>query len=90
MLTALRQIQYVVLLAGRRLIRRSGRVLFVAVGIGAGAATLATLLVDGTIARDQSLRNAVADVPIDAVNRIPRKAPFKAQTVTEIATELKC
>jgi hypothetical protein len=62
-LTAVRHVLYVVSLAGRRLARRSGRVLFVAVGICAGAAALATLLVASTIARDRSLRNAVADVP---------------------------
>jgi len=61
-LTAVRHVLYVVSLAGRRLARRSGRVLFVALGICAGAATLATLLVAGTIARDRSLRNAAADV----------------------------
>ena len=76
MLTGLRPVLYVLLLAGRRLTRRSGRVLFVALGIGAGSATLATLLVASTIARDGSLRNAVADVPPE--QRVIRAAWFGA------------
>ena len=63
MLTGLRPVLYVLLLAGRRLTRRSGRVLFVALGIGAGSATLATLLVASTIARDRRLAKPSADVP---------------------------
>ena len=63
-------------LAGCRLTRRSGRVLFVALGIGAGAATLATLLVASTVARDRSLRNAVADLPPE--QRVIRVAWFGA------------
>jgi hypothetical protein len=75
-LTAVRHVLYVVSLAGRRLARRSGRVLFVALGICAGAATLATLLVAGTIARDRSLRNAAADVPPE--QRVIRASWFGA------------
>jgi hypothetical protein len=75
-LTAVRHVLYVVSLAGRRLARRSGRVLFVALGICAGAAALATLLVASTIARDRSLRNAAADVPPE--QRVIRASWFGA------------
>lgn len=50
-------------LAGRRLTRRFARLFFVGLGVAAAAATLATLLVASTIAKDQSLANAVARLP---------------------------
>lgn len=54
--------------------RRFRRVLFVTLGVAAGAAMLATLLVASTIAKDRSLANAVASLPPE--QRVIRAAWF--------------
>jgi hypothetical protein len=59
----LRRFSFVLSLAGRRLARRFGAVLLAALGIAAGAATLASVLGEGTVAQDQSLARAIAKLP---------------------------
>jgi hypothetical protein len=62
---ALRRFSFVLTLARLRLSRRLGRVLLAAVGIAAGAATLATVLGAGMVAQDKSLGRALRALPAD-------------------------
>jgi hypothetical protein len=60
-----RRLLFVLGLAGRRLSRRIGPMLLAAGAVAVAAATLATLLGAGTVARDESLDRARARLPVE-------------------------
>ena len=62
-MNSLRRWGFVLALALTRLRRSKGRVLLAALGIVAGAATLAVVLATGSVAQDQSLGRAVERLP---------------------------
>jgi hypothetical protein len=71
---AFHRFSFVLRLAGIRLRRRLGRVALATLGIAAGAATLATVLGAGAVARDQSLARALERLP--AEQRVVRGSWF--------------
>ncbi len=71
---AFHRFSFVLALAGVRLRRRLGRVALATLGIAAGAATLATVLGAGAVARDQSLGRALQRLP--AEQRVVRGSWF--------------
>lgn len=73
---SLRRTAFVLALALTRLRRSKGRVLLAALGIAAGAATLAIVLAAGSVAQDQSLGRALERLPPE--QRVVRASWFGA------------